>query len=140
MFNHWDSLKLLKNVNLLGSIKHDDLIDILDDSSLLVHPSLEETFGNTLIEAMARRLPVLGGENSGAVPYVLNYGKAGFLCNVSDSDDILLKMECVFNDSKGRNELINNASDLIQNKYIDKKVIYLHVELYKKYIITGFRK
>ncbi|GHT43391.1 hypothetical protein FACS189438_0470 [Bacteroidia bacterium] len=67
----WKSDKLLKNVLLKGYIKHNDLIDILDNSDLLVHPSLEESFGNTLIEAMARKIPVIAGKNSGAVPFVL---------------------------------------------------------------------
>lgn len=55
---------------------------------LLVHPSLEESFGMVLIEAMARGVPVVGGRNSGAVPWVLDYGAAGVLTDVRSPDDI----------------------------------------------------
>lgn len=55
---------------------------------LLVHPSLEESFGNTLIEAMVREVPVVGGRHSGAVPWVLNHGDAGILVNVKSPESI----------------------------------------------------
>ena len=57
-------------------------------SDLLVHPSLEESFGMVLIEAMARGVPVVGGRNSGAVPWVLDYGAAGVLTDVRSPNDI----------------------------------------------------
>lgn len=47
-------------------------------------PSLEESFGNTLVEALQSGLPVIAGENSGAVPWVLFDGRAGRLVNVRD--------------------------------------------------------
>lgn len=84
----WKADGLLDGVKLCGSMKHDDVLKILCETHLMVHPSLEETFGNTLIEAMAVGCPVLGGENSGAVPYVLNHGKAGWLCDVTKEEKL----------------------------------------------------
>ncbi|GAA1533358.1 glycosyltransferase involved in cell wall biosynthesis [Microbacterium ginsengiterrae] len=48
------------------------------------HASREETFGNTLVEAMAAGTAVVGGRDSGAVPWVLDHGAAGELVDVED--------------------------------------------------------
>lgn len=84
----WKAEKLLEGVTLRGTMNHGDVLRSLCKTHLMVHPSLEETFGNTLIEAMAVGCPVLGGENSGAVPYVLNHGKAGWLCDVTKEEKL----------------------------------------------------
>jgi glycosyltransferase involved in cell wall biosynthesis len=129
----WATMGLLIGVKLVGHVRHSKLIDILDDASLLVHPALEETFGNTLIEAMARRVPVIGGIESGAVPYVLNYGKCGSLCDVSSKDDIVEKMVQIYCDKNFRDTLISNATNLLFSNYIDEEIVNKHLELYKKY-------
>lgn len=69
-------------IDFLGWIPHKKVLEILESSDLLIHPSLEESFGMTLLEAMAKKTPVIGGKNSGAVPWMLNYGKAGVLTDV----------------------------------------------------------
>jgi glycosyltransferase involved in cell wall biosynthesis len=130
----WDERGLLKGVHLAGAVRHDDLIPILDHSTLLVHPSLEESFGNTLIEAMARQVPVLGGIHSGAVPYVLDYGRAGCLCDITSATDIYDKMELIHNNLIYREKLIQHATQLIQERYIDSKVIQQHIDLYHNLI------
>jgi glycosyltransferase involved in cell wall biosynthesis len=53
-------------------------------AAVFCSPSLEESFGNTLIEALQAGLPVIAGKNSGAVPWVLFGGQAGRLVNVRD--------------------------------------------------------
>ena len=71
----WKRQNLLQQVILVGSVKHDKLIEYIDQATLFITPSLEETFGNTLLESIVRKVPVIGGINSGAVPYVLQYGE-----------------------------------------------------------------
>jgi glycosyltransferase involved in cell wall biosynthesis len=78
----------LKNVFYVGHVSFEKLIGLYDNADLLIHPSLEESFGLTLAEAMCRKLPVIGGKNSGAVPWVLDYGKAGLLVDVKSATEI----------------------------------------------------
>ena len=134
----WKRLGLLEGVNLIGAASHEEVIDILDNSSLLVHPSLEETFGNTLLEAMSRRVPVLGGVNSGAVPSVLDYGLAGCLCDVTSVQDIISKLSLIYEDNNYRNSLISNATSLILEKFTDKAIVEKHIEIYQKAINETF--
>lgn len=125
---------LLNGVELIGSVNHDEVFKILDNASLMVHPSLEESFGNTLLEAMARRVAIIGGENSGAVPYVLDNGKCGCLTNIESVNDISDSMQKVFDDKNYRKLIVNNATNILTSRYSDTIVMQKHVEVYTEQI------
>ena len=71
-----------------GFVPYDKFLMELKNMHLLLHPSLEESLGMCLVEAMALGIPVIGGDRSGAVPWVLDYGKAGVLTNVRSAKAI----------------------------------------------------
>ena len=121
---------LLKNVMLLGRLQHDDIATILDRSSALIHPSLEETFGNILLEGMARRLPVIGGDNSGAVPFVLGNGKYGCLCDVCSPKSLYYAMRKVMEDSNYRISLIRESYRYLVDNYLDITIAQKYIDLY----------
>ena len=76
-----------------GHIPHKQLLQELSMSDLLLHPALEESFGMAIAEAMAMGLPVVAGETSGAVPWVV--GDGGVLCDVRQVSAICLAIEQV---------------------------------------------
>ncbi len=80
---------LAQGVVFHGSRPHDELLREISVMHLLLHPALEETFGLTLVEAMALGIPVVAGSKSGAVPWVLDNGLAGMLTNINSSECIL---------------------------------------------------
>ena len=90
-YSEMKSRNLTDNVEFSGHYKTEELVEELKHAHLMIHPSLEESFGISFIEAMASGLPVIGGDSSGAVPWVLNYGKAGTLCDVTNAVDIAEK-------------------------------------------------
>lgn len=116
---------LLKSVIFYGPLERERIITLIDQSSCMVHPATEETFGNTLLEGMARNIPIIGGESSGAVPEVLGFGKYGILCNVLSPEQIYEKMELV-NDETYTAKIIRQASDSVIRKYSNNAI-------YKKY-------
>lgn len=63
-----------------GAIPHQQLLRSLADFDLLLHPALEESFGMVIAESMAMGIPVVAGESSGAVPWVV--GNGGALCDI----------------------------------------------------------
>jgi L-malate glycosyltransferase len=96
---HWARAHRLESgVEFAGALDSAAVVDLLDRADLLVHPSLEESFGMTLIEAMARRTPVVGGRRSGAVPWVLDGGTAGVLTEVQAPLDIAASIIAVLSD------------------------------------------
>lgn len=69
-------------VTFAGSVPALRVRELLAQASVLVHPSLEESFGLVVVEAMAQGLPVVAGRHSGAVPWVLGDGRVGVLTDV----------------------------------------------------------
>ena len=81
-----------QNMIFHGPTASNELLDFLHQSTLLLHPALEECCPLSLIEAMSFGLPVVGGDKSGGVPWVLDFGKAGLLADVTNPEDIAEKM------------------------------------------------
>ena len=111
--------KLTEGVKFIGEVSHNVLLNNLSQyADVLVHPSLEESFGNILLEALIFSVPVIGGEKSGAVPSVLANGNAGLLVNVKSSQKLAEGM-LLFGENrslrqefgeKGRNHVIDHYS------------------------------
>lgn len=77
---------IAQGVQFVGWMPHQRLLSHLSESHLLLHPALEESFGVAVAEAMALGLPVVGGQGSGAVPWVVD--QAGLLVDVSKPQEI----------------------------------------------------
>lgn len=79
---------LAENIEFIGAVVHEKVLNYLKSADLFVHPSREESFGMVLIEAMRSCTPVVAGQSSGAVPWILKDGECGKLVNVEDFNDI----------------------------------------------------
>ena len=64
----------------------------------------------TLLEALIEGTPVVGGLNSGAVPWVLDFGEAGELVNVLDPASIA--------DGIGRSLRLDESSRRARREYV----------------------
>ncbi len=126
----WKESKLLEGVIFHGVLPREELSALLDKMSCLVHPSLEETFGNILLEAMARGVPCIGGDSSGAVPEVLGYGKYGVICDIRSSESIFNAMNEI-NDSEKSVKIQRAATEMLKQTYTSDVVIKKHVELFQ---------
>jgi len=93
---------LASGVDFRGPVSHDSLPELLRSADVFVHPAIEESFGLVLVEAMAQRVPVIGGESSGAVPWVLGHGEAGILVDVTAPDELAEAMLNLFADPERR--------------------------------------
>ncbi len=129
----WKKNGWLENVIFYGILPHNQLVSILDEMSIMVHPAWEETFGNIFLEAISRCVPCIGGEKSGAVPEVLGYGSYGLLCDIHDAQCILnsmLKME----DQSIYNMIQKSASKMIKEKYSSDVIAQRHIDLFTNVI------
>lgn len=70
-------------VSWRGPLSHPEALGLIAGAEVLAHPSLEESFGMTVAEAMALGVPVVAGARSGAVPWLLGGGDAGVLTDVT---------------------------------------------------------
>lgn len=90
---------LQHGVEFEGAVSHEAAMASIADADVLVHPSLEESFGMTLVEAMAQGTPAIGGATSGAVPWVLAEGAAGKLTDVRSPVALAAAMEEMLTDA-----------------------------------------
>jgi len=99
----WQQQGLAGRVVFNGVVAHRDVLAAMAHSDLLLHPSLEESFGAVLAEAMAMGLPVLAGRRSGAVPWVV--GEGGRLVDVRQPDSMADVMHMLLADDAAMAEL-----------------------------------
>ncbi len=124
--------ELAEGVNFIGHVSHAEVLAVLESTDLLIHPSLEESFGMTLLEAMAKKTPVIGGDRSGAVPWVLDYGKAGVLTNVK-SPTLIANEAILILTNKERWKILSAAGyQYARNHFSLSKIVDQYLEAYNK--------
>lgn len=129
-YKTWLSNGWLDIVDIHCEIPHDEIYNYIDESALLVHPSLEESFGNTIVEGMMRRTPILGGEKSGAVPYLLDFGKRGYICDVNSPIVIAKTIIHIFEDYDKALIKAEVAYDWVSKNNSRKAIIEQHIKCF----------
>jgi len=67
-----------------GHLEGEDLARAVASADLLLHPSITETFGNVVLEAMASGLPVIAGDAPSARTLIED-GRTGRICDPMDA-------------------------------------------------------
>jgi glycosyltransferase involved in cell wall biosynthesis len=118
----------LQDVYFYGLVPHHELIQELSKSHFLLHPALEESFGVVLIEAMSLGIPAFGGNNSGAVPWVLN----NKILEVDVNDPIVIsnRMFEFLNNSKLYLDVSLNCYDNVKNRFSTSEIVKQYVSFY----------
>lgn len=94
----------------MGHRTHADVLQHLrEHSDAFVHPTREESFGSAILEAMSQRLPVIAGQDSGAVPWILDHGRAGMLVDVTSAESLRGGMEQLLTDAELRARLARHG-------------------------------
>lgn len=96
--NYEDYLKILAkgfNVEFKGGYDHEKLKHILSSIDVGVVPSIwYEVFGQTVVQLLAAKIPVIGSDIGGIPDLVLHNGN-GLLFKAGDIEDLARKMETV---------------------------------------------
>lgn len=75
---------LTEGIVFAGLVPNTVVLERLAQCHLCVHPSLEEAFGQIALESLALGTPIVAGQNAGAIPWVLEEGRAGLLVDTRD--------------------------------------------------------
>lgn len=124
-------LNLYNKVKFTGVLCRKDIIKYIDSSFMMVHPSYEETFGNIILEALSRGIFCVGGNHSGAVPYILNRMGSGFVCDVSNSNNIQEVMTHISKNVNNYDLERQKALKIISDLYSNDVIIDKHIKLYQ---------
>lgn len=118
----------VENIHLIGYVSNTDLPVVYQLSSLFLYPSVRESFGIPILEAMASRVPVITS-NTSAMPEVA--GNAAVLINPFDYEDIAQKIDSVLsNNQTSLHYIIKGLSRVEQFKWKNSGLKLLSI--YKK--------
>lgn len=107
----------------------DALVEAYKAADIFVFPSLMETFGIAIVEAMAAGLPVIVGDSEGCRD-IVEKGKWGVMCDPHSAQDLAIKISNIINDDKMREDLVKKAEIRAQDFNWDK-IAQQYIEIYE---------
>ncbi|MDX6253908.1 MAG: L-malate glycosyltransferase [Frankiales bacterium] len=119
-------------VDRLGQLSPDALHRELAGASVLLHPSLEETQGMVLLEAMRAGIPVIAGSRSGGVGWTLDDGKAGMLVDVASPAAMARALRTMLTDTQLAARYVRHGKRLLEERYSADVVSRAYVHLYER--------
>jgi len=96
-------LNVAARVRFLGFVSPEDLPSLYSRARVFVYPSLMETFGKPLVEAMGCGVPVVAS-NTSSIPEVL--GNAGILVDPKDVDEMCRAIQDASTNASLRADLV----------------------------------
>lgn len=119
--------KVIKNVNLLGRIPRNEVINFMLNAQCFIMISKNEAFGLVYLEAMLAGCIVVASRNEGIDGIIID-GYNGFLCdagNKSELEEVIIKIK-----SLPVEDLENISKNAIDTaiKYSDSEVAKLYLE------------
>ncbi|HLP43875.1 MAG TPA: glycosyltransferase family 4 protein [Candidatus Nanoarchaeia archaeon] len=109
-------LQVADRVKLIGFVSHQELPKYLKISDIFIRPSISEGLGSSFIEAMAAGIPVIA-TRVGGIPDFLTEGVTGYFCEVKSPKSIAETVEKVLADGSRRQNIIENAKELVIKQY-----------------------
>ncbi|MGV2831203.1 glycosyltransferase [Myxosarcina sp. GI1(2024)] len=129
-------LNIGDRIKLLGWKQKTEVIDLLNNSDLLLAPSVTARNGDregipvALMEAMAMGLPVISTLHSG-IPELVEHGVSGFLVPERDSDAIAEKLEYFLEHPEVWTEMGKAGREIVTQNYNIDKLNNRLVEIYQ---------
>lgn len=121
-------------VEFVGRLTYTELLKQIAEADVMLHSSLEETFGMSIAEAMALGVPVIGGARSGAVPWVIDGG--GILTDVRCADSIHAALKTLLDSESHQNYRLMGIARARSNFNVES-VVEAYEQLYWKQTQDG---
>jgi glycosyltransferase involved in cell wall biosynthesis len=119
------------NVYPLGSIKDERLLSAAYSAAdLFVVSSMEDNLPNTVLEAMACSVPVVGFD-SGGIPEMVHDGDTGSVVARRDTDGLAQSIQWLLERSEARREMGRRAREAVLRDYTSEIQAKRYLELYQ---------
>lgn len=101
-------MKLMSSAVFTGKVDQEKLAVLYASSDVFVFPSISETYGNVVVEAMACGLPCIVGNGGGSASFI-RQGINGFLCDPKDPNDFKEKIDIILNSPTLRSQIVEGG-------------------------------
>lgn len=123
-------LKLDEKVKIMDF--HPDVFPLFEAMDIITVPSTEaESFGLVAVEAMLAQKPVVAS-NIGGLPFIIDHGKTGLLCQPSDVHSLANQLKRLLGDPRLREELGHNARIQAETVYSEERLCRDLIDFYDK--------
>lgn len=106
--------KQMPDAFFTGNLSQEDLAMYYASCDVFAFPSVSETFGNVVIEAMASGLPCVIANGGGSKTFI-NSGINGYLCEPYDEKDYLSKIDDILSNNSLRQKFRMNSFSLVKD-------------------------
>lgn len=109
-----------------------DIAACMKALDVMVHPSLSESFGQVLVEAMAVGTPVIA-TTVGGVPEIVSHLDTGLLAPPRDADALARAIRQLYFDPQLRRQLAVAGQQSVWRRFTAEKLMQDYVEFYRRY-------
>jgi glycosyltransferase involved in cell wall biosynthesis len=130
--------KLDKNIQIMGNVSDEKLLEIYNSSDLFVLPSIVDSDGNTeglgvvLLEAMACKLPVIGS-NIGGITDIIQDKETGLLVPPKDILKLSLAINIIIENRSLSKKIAIQGYNNVKNNFTWERIAESYLNIYTKY-------
>jgi glycosyltransferase involved in cell wall biosynthesis len=117
-------------VRLLGHVRWDQLAELYRSASVFVMPSFYETFGISVVEAMAFGLPVVA-TTAGGLPEVVENGVTGILVEPGDPQALSDALIQLLRDPDLRQRMSRAGQERVRAEFTVDQIAPQTLEIYE---------
>jgi glycosyltransferase involved in cell wall biosynthesis len=97
--------KRMPKAIFVGNKEHAALAVLYASADIFLFPSVSETYGNVVVEAMASGLPCIVANGGGSADFI-EQGVNGFKCSPYEAEDYLSKIQTLLEDKSLRSQFV----------------------------------
>jgi glycosyltransferase involved in cell wall biosynthesis len=120
-----------KNITFAGFLAQQDVFKLAAQAKVYVLPTYFDAFPGSIRESMYMQLPVVA-YNVGGIPYFNSQKECVTLAERKNIPDLVEKIKLVLNDKERTKRLVQNAYDLIKNRFDNNKIYSDWISIYNQ--------
>jgi glycosyltransferase involved in cell wall biosynthesis len=130
----------LDNINFNGSLSQDEIKKKLDNSDIIIVPSIVSSTGekegipNVILEAMAMNVPVIATNHAG-IPEIVKHKETGIIIPEKKSLAIAEAVKLFAKDNNLRKICIENGRKLVSEEFNIKKIAKFKKKIFEENIL-----
>jgi glycosyltransferase involved in cell wall biosynthesis len=119
-----------KRVTFAGLVPHTDVPEYYANADIYINPSFYESFGMSIIEAMAAGLPVVA-TRVGAVPDLISHGQNGLLVDAASSAAIADAVSSLFANPSLARSIASAGREMVCNQFSYETICSALMQMYR---------